>query len=553
MRERPDLPWLIALILISTLLLFNLFTKGIYGSHDSEVHIARITQFHQALKHQYPPVRWLSNFNFGFGYPTFVYAYSLPYYLSLPLAATISDVEITFKLLMLLSVIFSAITFYYFAKFTFSRLSAFVGSVFYISAPYRFADIYERGALGEALSFVISPLMAMSPYIISRNKFSGFIFTTLVVFTFIGTHAITFIIFLFFTIATSPLIFKKHLKLYLIFLAAIVLGFLLSSFQWIPMISEQKYVNLDKTYFNIFEGHLLSIYQLLRIPKDNVSVGTGIQLGIAQFLVLVLSILAAVVKYIKNRKVDAYLLFFIIAIFLSLILITDFSKFIWYLFHPLQTIIFPWRFLTLTTFATAFLAAYLISSLRETSSRKKQIFVIVIALTIAIYPSRHFMKGKYWHTYTGEYYRSYQDPYKLDNYYLPGGVANNLENLQLPQVSLISGNGQAELVKKQNNKLEANLNIQESAKVQLHTMYFPGWELFINGQGSQLITNQLGLEGIIVAHVPQGSHQLTLEFKETPLRRKANLLTVTSFLILLLLILKFYFSRQSSKALKHVV
>ena len=530
MHKYPNLPWLVALVIISTLLLSNLATKGIYSSHDGEVHIARIAQFEQALKHQGPPVRWLANFNFSFGYPTFVYAYSLPYYLGSILNVATKNPEVTFKLLMLLSVTFSAITFYYFAKLTLSRIAAFVGSIFYISAPYRFTDIYERGALGEALSFILMPLMFMAPYLIKGNIYGGFIATTLIVFTFIGIHAITFVIFLLATIAFCPLIFKKQLKLYLYLAAAIGLGFLLSSFQWMPMIFEQKYINLDKTYFNIFEGHLLSIYQLLRIPKDSVVVGTGIQLGTAQFIVTALAALITLIKYIKSKKVDKYSLFFLSAIFLSVFLAADFSTFLWRSFRPLATILFPWRFLTVTTFAAAFLAAYLLAKIK---SDKTRILAIAFVLFIAVYPSRHFLIGKHWHTYAADYYRSYQDPYKLDNYYLPKGLAQNIENLQLAPISIVSGSGRTNLIIRKNNQLEAVLEINEPSKIQLHTIYFPGWELEIDGQKSQVITDFKNLEGIIIANVPQGSHLLSLKFTETPLRKTANLLTAASLLLLL--------------------
>lgn len=530
MRQRPDFLWLLALVITSTLLLSNLSTKGVYSSHDGEIHIARIAQVEGALKYENPPIRWLANFNFNFGYPAFVYAYSLPYYFSSISSVATKNPEITFKLLMLLSVTFSAITFYYFAKLTLSRMAAFVGSIFYIAAPYRFADIYERGALGEALSFILVPLMFMSPYIINRNKHFGFMATTLAVFTFIGIHAITFVIFLLATVAFCPLIFKKQLKLYLYFAFAVGLGFLLASFQWMPMIFEQKYINLDKTYFHIFEGHLLSIDRLLRIPKDGVVVGTGIQLGTAQMAVTVLAVLTVLIKYLKSKKVDKYLLFFLSAIFASVFLATDFSGFAWRNFKPLATILFPWRFLIVTTFAAAYLAAYLLAKIK---SGKTQTLTIALALFIAIYPSRHFLTGKSWHTYSADYYRSYQDPNKLDNYYLPEGLVQNIEDLQLAPISIVEGSGKTNLISRKNNQLEAVLEINEPAKVQLHTIYFPGWELEIDGQKSQPVTDFKNLEGIIIADVPQGSHLLSLKFTETSLRRRANLLTAASLLLLL--------------------
>lgn len=534
MHKKFDLLWLLALIVVSTLLLFNLTTKGIYSSHDGEIHISRIAQFKEALKYDYLPIRWFSNFNFGFGYPTFVYSYSLPYYFSSLIDLLVRDYEITFKLLILLSVIFSSFTFYYFAKLTFSRLAAFAGSVFYISAPYRFADIYERGALGEFLAFIISPLLFMSPYILSRNICFGFIFTALVVFSFISVHAITFVIFLFATIAISPLIFRKHFKLYFYFICAVGFGFLLSAFQWMPMIFEQKYIELDKTYFNIYEGNFISIYQLLRIPKEGINIGTGIQLGSAQIIIIIATAAYILVNLVNRKKQNSHLIFFLITALIAAFLTTDLSKSIWHFFKPLQAILFSWRFLTYTTFSTALLACFLIDKLQK--SKVKIIFFLAL-IFIAIYPSRHYLMGYNWHTYEKDFYSNYNDYLKLDNYYLPKGLTQNLENLQLAPISIISGDGQAKLINRYNHRLEAILSLEQSSTVQLHMIYFPGWELFIDNQRSQIVTNYPKLEGIIVARVPEGSHKLTLKFEETLLRKIANFLTLGSFLTLVLIVI----------------
>lgn len=536
MHKKLDLLWLLALIIISTFLLFNLTTKGIYSSHDGEIHIARIAQFKEALKYDYPPIRWLSNFNFGFGYPTFVYSYSLPYYFSSIIDLFVGDYEITFKLLILLSVIFSSFTFYYFAKFTFSRIAAFVGSIFYISAPYRFADIYERGAFGEILAFIISPLLFMSLYILNRNIYFGFIFTGLVVFSFISIHAITFMIFLLATIAMTPLIFRKHFKLYFYFVCAVGFGFLFSAFQWMPMIFEQKYIELDKTYFNIYEGNFISIYQLLRIPKEGVNTGTGIQIGSAQIIIIIASIVYILVNWVRRKKQNNYLIFFFITTLIAAFLTTDLSKSIWQNFNPLQTILFSWRFLTYTTFSIALLACFLIDKLSIPKTRIRVIFFIAL-IFIAIYPSRHYLRGKNWHTYKTEFYKNYIDPFRLDNYYLPEGLTQNLENLQLAPISVINGEGQAKLISRYNHRLEAAFDLEQPSLVQLHTIYFPGWELFIDNQKSQIVTNYPGLEGIIVAYVPEGSHKLTLKFEETPLRKIADFLSLGGFLILMLAVL----------------
>lgn len=508
-----------------------------YSSHDSTIHIARLAQSFTALKEGHFPLRWLSNWHFGFGYPVFIFTYSLPYYVGALFKIFGFSFETIFKILIFLSLFFSGIGFFYFAKKYFKDFEALIGSLFFIAAPYRFADIYERGALGEALSFIFIPLLFITPHSLIKNKLRGFIFTSLVIFAFITTHALTFLVF-FPVILIYPLfVFGKKLKDYLYFFSAIAFGFLLSSYQWIPLIFEQKYADLDNTYFNIYRGHFITIYQLLRIPKEGINIGTGIQLGTAQIVVVCLIIFLIFYDFLKRRKVDRLVVFFLITSFITAFLTLDLSKTIWNNFGPLQKLVFPWRFLTLTIFITSFFAAYLVNFFHKVKYRK---LLIVLLIFLAFFPSRHYLKGYFWHSFTDDYYNNYPDEYRIDSYFLPRGLIKNFDKLQLKNVSVIEGKGEVELLKKQNNLLEVMANLSQESKIQFHTFYFPGWELKVSGKKWPIITNQHNLEGIIVSSLPAGNHQLSLKFTETPLRLISDLLSLGSFILLfLILIFKF--------------
>lgn len=539
--------YLFTITLVATLLLFNLTTQGIYSSHDGEIHLARFAQFIQILLDgQFPP-RWLSNWNFGYGYPTFVYLYSLPYYLSSFLRIFGLAFETIFKILMFLSLSLSGITFYFLANNLVSqkqktfKIAAFVGAIFYISAPYRFADIYERGALGESLAFILIPLLFSTPTIFLKDIKKGFITTSIIIFAFITTHALTFLIFLPFAFIYSAFLFKKNLKFYLVFTISITFGFLLASFQWIPMIFEQKYINLPKTYFEIFQGTFLSVNQLLRNPKVGVNIGTGVQLGVAQSMITLISFVIIFYKFIKTKRLDLVYVFFLTATAIAAFVTTDLSKEIWYTVKPLQTILFPWRFLTFTTFTCAVLATYVVSLL----PKGRWNFLIITALPLlAIFPSRHYLKGSGWHSFSDIYYLNYYDPLKLDNYYLPKGLTQNLENLKLPEISPVQGEGDFKPLKRKSNLMIAAANLKKDSKIQFHTIYFPGWKFSLDGKDSPIITNYPGLEGLIIADVPKGVHSLSLEFKETPLRKTANLLSLIGVVLLIFISFSAYNFRK---------
>lgn len=508
-----------------------------YSSHDSTIHIARLAQSFTALKEGHFPLRWLSNWHFGFGYPVFIFTYSLPYYVGALFKIFGFSFETIFKILIFLSLFFSGIGFFYFAKKYFKDFEALIGSLFFIAAPYRFADIYERGALGESLSFILIPLLFIAPHSFKKNKLRGFIFTSLVIFAFITTHALTFLVFFPVLLIYSLFIFGKKLKDSFYFLSAIVFGFLLSAYQWIPLIFEQKYADLDNTYFNIYRGHFLTIYQLLLIPKEGINIGTGIQLGTAQIVVICLIIFLIFYDFLRKRKVDRLVVFFLITTFAAAFLTLDLSNNIWNNFGLFQKLVFPWRFLTLTTFLTSFLAAYLIKRLQRVKYKN---FIILLLIILAVFPSRHYLKGYFWHSFPDQYYNNYPDEYRIELYFLPRELIKNFDKLQLEPVSVIEGKGEVRLLKKHNNLMEVQANLSQESKIQFHIFYFPGWELKVSGKKWPIITNQHNLEGIIVSSLPAGNHQLSLKFTETPIRLISDLLSLGSFILLfLILIFKF--------------
>ncbi len=529
MRGKKDLLFVVLLFILTIFLLHNLLQLGIYSSHDSEIHVARLAQFNQAIRDGQVPVRWLANWNFDYGYPTFVYSYSLPYYIGALLRIFNLNFQTIFKVLMFLSFYLSGITFYIFARTKFTKAAAVLGSVFYIAAPYRFADIYERGALGESLAFILAPLLFLAPSIFLKNEKKGFVITSIIIFAFIATHALTFLIFIPAAVIYTIFLFRQNFKLYTLFVASILFGFLLSASQWMPMIFEQKYIDLPRTYFEIFRGTFLSVNQLLRIPRVGVNIGTGIQLGVAQSIIILTSFVIILYKYLKTKRLDPIYAFFLTATTIAAFLTTDLSKEIWYTIKPLQTILFPWRFLTFTTFACAILATYTASHFQKSGWK---FLMIAVLLILAIYPSRHYLKGSGWHSFSDAYYLNYNDPLKLENYYLPKGIARDLANLKLPEASVIQGKGKVELLEKKSNSMTAFASLEKDSRVQFHTIYFPGWEFYLDGKHSRIITNYSGLEGLTIVDVPKGSHSLSLEFKETPLRKTANSLSLASVLLL---------------------
>jgi hypothetical protein len=64
--------------------------------------------------------------------------------------------------------------------------------------------------------------------------------------------------------------------------------------------------------------------------------------------------------------------------------------------------------------------------------------------------------------------------------------------------------------------------------------FFPGWRARLDGHALEL--HPTGEHGLVSAHIPAGSHQLTIWFGETPLRLAADVVSVACFTILMVIL-----------------
>ena len=70
------------LILVSFLPLISVLREGSYESGDLSLHAGFAMSFYESLKEGVFIPRWSSEMIYGYGYPLFLFAYPLPYYLT---------------------------------------------------------------------------------------------------------------------------------------------------------------------------------------------------------------------------------------------------------------------------------------------------------------------------------------------------------------------------------------------------------------------------------------------------------------------------------------
>lgn len=136
-------------------------------------------------------------FGHGTAFPRFYPP--LPYAVSLALSAALGDYMLGGNLAFLLSVLCSALAMYFMAwTVAGDRWLALAAALVYVSAPYRFVDVFVRGALAESWGFVWYPLIVAGSWRCLRGRHEGWFpwFLPLAVAGALLTHTVTLVYFL---------------------------------------------------------------------------------------------------------------------------------------------------------------------------------------------------------------------------------------------------------------------------------------------------------------------------------------------------------------------
>lgn len=498
-----------------------LMVKG-YKSLDGAIHVQRIEEFDSAIKNgQFPP-RLTPNLIEGIGYPLFIVNYHLPYYLAEIIMIPFDNPQLAYKLVMSLTFILGSVFAFLLFKEIGSIQSAFVGATIYTYLPYRFANLYQRGALGESVSLMFIPLIFLAYHRIIKNKKYATPLLAISIFGLVTTHTVVFLIFAPILILYIPFILKPDSAAKKRLFYGFVLGFTLSAFQLLPSVFEKQFMKFDENLMGFYGDFFLNTYQILRIPHGDLNLGTTYQIGIVSSLILLITITITIKK--PNIKLAFFSAFAIVAIFIT----NKQSDLLWQHLPVIKYVLYPYRFLNLTIFSVTFLATILVNKV------KQKTILATILILLAIYSNRHFFTIAPW----------YEIPptANLTTQNENDSIWSNEKTFE--KTPLINANNDIQ-IKNQNSKpFEVNAQIETNrlTTVIIRKMYFPGWKLKINNQPRQIDIQN----GLITFNLPPGNWQIKTYFSETPLRKSANLITLISIFIVLIILKKEYVSKQKS-------
>ncbi len=145
----------IGLLTLASFYFFYL-RPGLLIGHDLLYEIVRLTEFKQAVATQFYP-RLAPDLYYGYGSPIFIFYPPLFLWVTSLVDFAINNFNYSVKLVVIALGIIGSIFCYSFLRLFSHNRAAFLGTVFYLLAPYKFADIYSRNAFAEYTAFCLLP------------------------------------------------------------------------------------------------------------------------------------------------------------------------------------------------------------------------------------------------------------------------------------------------------------------------------------------------------------------------------------------------------------
>lgn len=518
---------LIFLFFISLLPLVDLAHPGLPVTHDGQDHVARIANFYQSLTDGNIVPRWAGNLNWGYGHPILMFLYPLPSYLaSLFHTLGLSLVD-SVKAVFAVSYVLSILLFYLWADAQWNRTAGVIGSLLYGFAPYRFVDLYVRGAIGEHLAFVFPPLICYGLLHLSRGEkiwsrasivfgISGLILShnavSLMMLPIIGWYA--WYVWNYDTGRDRSYLMNIWLT--------VVLGVVLAAFFWIPALYEGKYTLRDIVTGGDFSQRFVEPNRFFTgLWSYGGSEQLSKEIGLAQWLAIALGILTFI--RMKNTAARVFVGSSLVILVLSLYLMTTWSRSVWETLTVLRKFQFPWRFLAVPVFMSAVIASFVIAHMRLRHGTIVGVILVFVALGST---------GYMWHA---KEYRLYDEAFFTRVY---EGTTDTGESSPIWSVRFMEAkpnapadviDGQAtitEVTPRFSTKHRYRIQAFSIARIFENTLYFPGWNVFIDGVKTEVEFQDPLYRGLMTFWVKPGTHKIDVVFGNTKVRTYASLVSI---------------------------
>jgi uncharacterized membrane protein len=520
-----------------------LLKPGFFTSHDGLVHLINLAEFSRMLKSGQFPVRWAADLDFGYGNPLFNFYSPLLYYLSYPLTIIFGYI-VSLKAVVILMLFLSGLFTYLLAKNFWGESGGLISAVAYIFLPYRFLDLYVRGAFPEYLALSLIPFTFWAFYKLLKNGkkyhfiLASFSLAMLVLaHNFIAFISIPVLALFITTISFSNKSWKLLLKTGLAF----ILGFGATLFFLLPVLTERQFL-FTITQMNIFQPwmHYLNLSKLWDCQWGFSVLAGGnmcFQLGKAHLLLSLGSLLLFTSLKSKQRVILA---FFLVMTLGAAFMTMPYSDLLWRNINFLTYGQFPWRFLTLAGWGLAISAGS--SSLFFNDTKIKKIFT-ALAITVIIILNLSFLKP---HSYLPDLKdESFSSETNLNRAFVgrtdeqgglyfrettPLWVKSPPSDVPTSKIEADNATISNEVFSPTNYSF--SIDVKSDTQVTINTFFFPGWKILLDEKEVEIKIAENGSMNFTVA---PGQHQVKVLFTNTQPRKIGEIGSLVSLVAILIL------------------
>jgi hypothetical protein len=552
-RASPHFWILLALCLF---VLAPLTAPGYFSfAHDARHSVYFLQMFDQSMRDGAWFPRWATDMVFGYGYPLWLILAPIPFFVGEAFHLVGFDFVSAVKLVDGLAILLSALTMYRFASRVLGKNAGLVAAVAYIYIPYHLVDLYVRAAQAELVSYVFPPLVFWAFFelyetcrvryvAIAAFAYAGLLLShiqTAVLFTpIIGLY----LIYLFFAAGSAP----GAWRFAALVAAALALSLGIAAVFVLPIAFEQKFLTPEPLIggFFSYQSHFLNANQLLSsfwgygYAGENGNDQFSLQLGLIP-LCLAFIALGALLR--ARGAIRAHIGFFALVTLGVVVLMLPVARPLWDLVAGIVAYIqFPWRLLIITAFALAFLAGASLHALPADSHDLAPVLAIALLFLTASYSYAEPQHTEAVFNYQTQMEFEVKDRELLgDTIWMAGArpqdsplVDQYVAGETLQKAIALDDGATVKPVQHGGQSDTVRVDASTPTRVMFYTRYFPGWTAALDNQAITL--EPYGEQGLILVHVPAGSHLVTIRFEDTLPRQVGAIISSSCALVALILL-----------------
>lgn len=537
------------LIIVSIIPCLSIFRSGTYESGLLTENTQLLISFYETLLDgNFFPV-WAGKAMAGYGNPSHLFMYPLPFYISSLFHVIGLSFLDSIKAVLALSFVLSGLSMYYWVKEELGKTPAFAASIFYLFAPYHLIEMHFRASIGVSLAFVFMPL----PFLF----FKKLIDTGKIKFIFPGglalgllmiSHPATFVVTCLFLIPYMVLLLKSKLVQYKILLYSFIFflyGMATSAFYWIPLITES---NLIKHVPSLETGDFKNILEYIFSPTLYGFLFQGHH-GETHFLIgyshLLIVIFAVVLLFRKKFKGESRnLIFFLIFEFIFLFfMLLPISKPIWQI-PLLKDVPTAWRTLAPISLLISFLAGFTVKYLTELPPNKNILYVKKNTVIVAICFFTIFSTILNWGNrktvplnYNAINASFTALPESNDNRTWTIWVSNNAlwkQTIPTANAQVVRGDANIKEIFRNSTKHEYVISVSNKSTIKENTLYFPGWNVKVDGKNYSFTKIYKPYGGLIVFDLKKGIYKVSVVLENSKIRYISQKISIFSFIAMII-------------------